>query len=185
MSTDPTSSPAKLTDVPPDVLEQWLAAGDTVLIDVREDHEHAEERIPAAMPMPLSKFDAEALRTRHPNARVVFHCRSGKRSAQAAQKFATTGGHVYHLAGGIDAWKAAGKPTHTPASAPKIPVMRQVQIVAGSLVTLGVALGVTLSPWFLILSAFVGTGLVFAGATGWCGMAMMLAKMPWNRPRKH
>jgi hypothetical protein len=37
------------------------------------------------------------------------------------------------------------------------------------------------SPWFFILSAFVGTGLLFAGLTNTCGMAMMLSKMPWNR----
>jgi len=61
-----------------------------------------------------------------------------------------------------------------------IPVMRQVQITAGSLVVLGVALA-AVSPWFLALSAFVGCGLVFAGATGWCGMAKLLALMPWNK----
>ncbi len=68
--------------------------------------------------------------------------------------------------------------------APRLPVMRQVQIAAGSLVVLGVALGVLASPWFLILPAFVGCGLVFAGATGWCGMARLLGAMPWNRPAK-
>jgi hypothetical protein len=59
--------------------------------------------------------------------------------------------------------------------------MRQVQITAGSLVALGTALGWFVSPWFLILSGFVGCGLMFAGLSGWCGMAMMLGRMPWNR----
>lgn len=59
--------------------------------------------------------------------------------------------------------------------------MRQVQLVAGSLVALGIALGVFLNPWFLVLPAFVGCGLMFAGATGWCGMAMLLGAMPWNK----
>ena len=45
----------------------------------------------------------------------------------------------------------------------------------------GVALGVWVAPAFLALSAFVGAGLVFAGTTGWCGMAKLLAIMPWNR----
>ena len=62
--------------------------------------------------------------------------------------------------------------------------MRQVQIVAGSLVALGVALGVLVSPWMLILPAFVGCGLVFAGVSGWCGMARLLAVMPWNSTPK-
>lgn len=62
-----------------------------------------------------------------------------------------------------------------------MPVMRQVQIAAGSLVVLGLALGWWVWPGFLGLSAFVGCGLIFAGATGWCGMARLLGAMPWNR----
>jgi hypothetical protein len=60
-------------------------------------------------------------------------------------------------------------------------LMRQVQMTAGSLVVLGTALGAAVSPWFLVLPGFVGAGLVFARATGICGMAMLLARMPWNR----
>jgi hypothetical protein len=45
----------------------------------------------------------------------------------------------------------------------------------------GVVLGLFVSPGFFGLSAFVGAGLTFAGATGWCGMAKLLAVMPWNR----
>ena len=65
-----------------------------------------------------------------------------------------------------------------------IELMRQVQIVAGSLVLLGVALGISVAPAFLALSAFVGAGLAFAGISGWCGMARLLAIMPWNRPTR-
>jgi len=63
-------------------------------------------------------------------------------------------------------------------------IMRQVQIVAGGLVLLGVALGVWVAPAFLGLSAVVGAGLAFAGVSGWCGMARLLALMPWNRPNR-
>ena len=62
-----------------------------------------------------------------------------------------------------------------------IEIMRQVQIAAGSLVLLGVILGLTVAPGWFALSGFVGAGLVFAGTTGWCGMAYLLAIMPWNR----
>jgi len=34
---------------------------------------------------------------------------------------------------------------------------------------------------FLGLTGFIGAGLIFAGVTDFCGMAMLLAKMPWNR----
>jgi hypothetical protein len=59
--------------------------------------------------------------------------------------------------------------------------MRQVQIGAGTLVLLGVVLGFAVSPIAYGLSAFVGAGLLVAGTTGWCGMAKLLAVMPWNR----
>jgi hypothetical protein len=65
-----------------------------------------------------------------------------------------------------------------------LPIMRQVQIAAGSLVLLGVVLAVLVSPWFMALSAFVGAGLIVAGVTGFCGMANLLLHMPWNRSRE-
>jgi rhodanese-related sulfurtransferase len=87
----------------------------------------------------------------------------------------------YVLEGGIDAWRKAGLPVAVDRSQP-IPTMRQVQIVAGSLVILGVVLGATVAPAFYAVSGFVGAGLVFAGVTGICGMERVLARMPWNRP---
>ncbi|WP_420561918.1 YgaP family membrane protein [Tepidicaulis sp.] len=60
-------------------------------------------------------------------------------------------------------------------------VNRQVQITAGALVLSGIVLGAAVSPAFYLLSAFVGAGLMMAGITGWCGMARLLAVMPWNR----
>jgi hypothetical protein len=56
-----------------------------------------------------------------------------------------------------------------------------VQLIAGSMVLTGVVLGTLVNPWWLALSAFFGAGLTFAGATGTCGLAVVLLKMPWNR----
>lgn len=170
-----------LVELSPEDVEQWLAEGDTVLLDVREEFEHAAERINAAISTPLSKLDPESIRTQHLNSRVIFHCRSGKRSADAAARCQLNGESVFHLAGGIENWKASGREVLRSESAPKLPVMQQVQIAAGLLVLTGVILGAAVSPWFLVISGFVGTGLLFAGTTGWCGMAMLLASMPWNR----
>ncbi|MFG0328144.1 MAG: rhodanese-like domain-containing protein [Phycisphaerales bacterium JB037] len=171
---------ARPVEVSPELLKSWLDHGDTVLVDVREDFEHAEERIAGAMLVPLSKFDAGAIRRAHEGKRVVFHCRSGKRSADAAGRFASGDEPVMHLSGGIEAWKSAGLPITRPDK-PGLPIMRQVQIAAGALVVLGVVLGWTLWSGFLALALFVGCGLMFAGVTGWCGMAKLLALMPWNR----
>jgi rhodanese-related sulfurtransferase len=82
--------------------------------------------------------------------------------------------------GGIEAWKKAGLPIAGDHGQP-IAIERQVQIAAGSLVLLGVVLGQIASPAFYAVSAFVGAGLTFAGISGSCGMAKLLALMPWNR----
>lgn len=187
MATTIASEPTeriRVTDVSPDLVAQWVGEGDTVLVDVREDFEHAEERIQGAILAPLSKFDPETVRRLHPGKRVVFHCRSGKRSTDAATRFARAGEAVFHLAGGIEGWKSAGRAVARSKASGGLPIMRQVQLIAGSLVVVGVVLGVAVSPWFLAVSAFVGCGLAFAGATGWCGMALLLAKMPWNAQAK-
>lgn len=169
----------ELVEVTPEMVQQWLSDGDTVLVDVREDFEHAAERIQDAHHHPLSKFSPEQLRELGEQKRLVFHCRSGKRSAEAASKLGDA--QAFHLQGGIEGWKASGRSTIRSSTAPKLDVMRQVQIVAGTLIVVGVACGVLISTWFLALSAFVGCGLIFAGTTGWCGMAMLLGRMPWNR----
>lgn len=169
----------ELIDVSPELVEQWVADGEAVLVDVREDFEHATERIELAQHHALSKFDCDQLRAECGGKRVVFHCRSGGRSSEAAEKFGDQ--QAFHLCGGIDAWKASGRLVHRSASAPKLDVMRQVQVVAGFLIVSGVLLGTLLNPWLYGISAFVGCGLMFAGITGWCGMAMLLGKMPWNK----
>ncbi|MCB1994218.1 MAG: DUF2892 domain-containing protein, partial [Geminicoccaceae bacterium] len=91
------------------------------------------------------------------------------------------GAEVWLLAGGLQAWKRAGLEVERGTNAP-LPLMRQVQIVAGGLALLGFILGVLVSPWWHALSGFVGAGLLVAGVTGRCGMANLLQVMPWNRP---
>jgi rhodanese-related sulfurtransferase len=147
------------------------------LVDVREADEHAREHVPGARNVPLSRLGSLPTGARA----IVFHCRSGARtSANAPRLAAAADCQAYILDGGIEAWKKAGLPVATDRSQP-IEIMRQVQIAAGSLVLLGVVLGVWVAPAFLGLCAFVGAGLVFAGVSGWCGMAKLLGLMPWNR----
>lgn len=152
--------------------------GGARLIDIRGADEHAREHIPGAVSLPLDRI-GELPRDDRP---VVFHCRSGMRTAANATQLAAAvgGAPAYILAGGIDAWRGAGQPTVTDRSQP-LEIMRQVQITAGALVLAGVVLGLFVTPGFFGLSAFVGAGLMFAGVTGWCGMASLLRVMPWNR----
>jgi len=170
-----TLNPISATD-----LKRRLDAGDAVLIDVRETDEHAREHILGARLAPLSAIDTHDFDRDHGKA-AVFHCRPGIRTqANAAKLIARGFREAYFLDGGIEAWKSAGLPVHTNRKAP-LEIMRQVQITAGLLILTGVALGWFVNPAFYALSAFVGAGLTFAGATGWCGMAMLLKTMPWNR----
>ena len=148
------------------------------LIDVRGADEHARERIPGAVNIPLDRI-GDLPRDGRP---VVFHCKSGVRTAANAAQLGTAAGAApaYILAGGIDAWRGAGYPTAIDRSQP-LEIMRQVQITAGALVLTGVLLGLFVAPAYLVLSAFVGGGLMFAGMTGWCGLARLLRALPWNR----
>jgi rhodanese-related sulfurtransferase len=156
-----------------------LLSRGALLVDVRESDER-RARIPGSLHVPLARLP-ERLGEGAPA--VIFHCRSGMRcDANAARLAATIAPDVpaYTIEGGLDAWARAGLGIETDRR-PPIEVMRQVQIVAGSLVLLGVLFGTLVAPAFLALSAFVGAGLVFAGASGWCGMALLLRRMPWNR----
>ena len=157
-----------------------LTSGDAVLIDVREPDEWIKEHVPEAHLVPLSGFNPDDFPRDHEKI-AIFHCRSGGRTEAAAPQILQTGfREVYQLEGGIQAWRAAGYNVNDTAKAP-ISIMRQVQITAGSLVLLGLALAVLVNPWFAALSAFVGAGLTQAGVTGTCAMASMLKHMPWNR----
>jgi rhodanese-related sulfurtransferase len=149
------------------------------LIDIREPDEHARARIAGAGNMPLSQLAPFGASGAHA---VIYHCKSGGRTVANAVRLSEVAPcKAYLLEGGIDAWRKAGLPVVEDRGQP-LELMRQVQIAAGGLVLLGVLLGLVLTPIFIGLSAFVGAGLIFAGVTGWCGMARMLASMPWNRP---
>lgn len=172
MSNLQTISPARAAE---------LMRQGAVLIDIREADEHAREHIPGARHHPLSRFESDTA-LRGGNRALVFHCRSGARTrGNAARLAAAAGGcEAYILDGGLDAWKKAGLPIALDRRQP-IDIMRQVQIGAGTLVLAGIILGALVAPGFYALSAFVGAGLLVAGATGFCGMARLLARMPWNR----
>ena len=157
-----------------------LDAGEALVIDIRESDEHRREHILGARLAPLSAIDTHDFDRDHDRI-AIFHCRSGMRTQANAAKLLAKGFRAaYYLDGGIESWKSAGFPVHTNAQAP-LEIMRQVQIAAGVVILTGVALGAAVHPAFYVLSAFMGAGLTFAGATGWCGLALLLKTMPWNR----
>lgn len=157
-----------------------VADGSAILVDIREPMEHAREAIPGARLHSLSAFDPSALGGPNVPA-LIFHCQSGKRTTDNAEQLRSCDApEAYILQGGLSGWKAAGYSTSIDRTKP-IELQRQVQIAAGLLIVSGLLLSWLVSPLFLSLSAFVGIGLIFAGVSGWCGMARLLGLMPWNR----
>ena len=106
-------------------------------------------------------------------------CETGKRSGMACELLAAAlPGEVATIEGGIRALAEAGVELRSEGRVWSLE--RQVRAVAGALVFVGSLLSLWV-PGFLAVPLFVGAGLVFAGVTDTCGMAMLLARMPWNR----
>ena len=174
---------ARLSDIEPRDARDLHASGACIIVDVREPDEHARERIAGAKSVPLSSLTAASIAALGSKS-VGVHCKSGRRSADAAMRCAeltSRGISVANLRGGIDAWKAQGLPTVVDTMRPRMSVMQQTQLVIGIGVLVGTALGAAVHPWLLAIPAMMGAGLIVAGATGTCGLAVVIGKMPWNK----
>jgi len=162
-------------------LKNWLDKGDAVVVDVREPAENAAESISGATLLPLGGITKDAL-PETSGKKLVIHCRSGKRSGSACEKLIAEDPEleIYNLEGGISAWTEAG---HTVKTSGKffLPLDRQVQLTIGLGVLIGSFLAYFVNPLFFLLTGFFGAGLTFAGLSGTCGLAIIMAKMPWNQ----
>lgn len=171
------------TIAPTPSLAQQRAEGSCLLIDVRTPAEFLEVHAVGAELMPLDRLDPALVREKlqgQVDRPCYVICKSGSRARQACEKLQAAGlTSVVSVDGGTEAWVAAGLPVVRGKRV--MSLERQVRIAAGALVLLGVMLSLTVHPWLIGLSAFVGAGLVFAGITDTCGMGMLLARMPWNQ----
>jgi len=184
MTTNTTPPVAPAQPVPPaEVAKARSERPGVGLIDVRTPVEYAEVHAEGAKLIPLDVLDPKAVMSERDGLAsepVYVLCKSGARAAKAVERFRAAGfDNVFSVEGGTTAWERAGLPVIRGEKV--MSLERQVRIGAGSLVLLGVLLGWLVHPAFFGLSAFVGAGLVFAGVTDWCGMGMLLARMPWNR----
>jgi rhodanese-related sulfurtransferase len=152
------------------------------LVDVRSSTEFATVHVPSAINIPLEQIEFR-IADLSVDSLVVLVCQAGTQARMAAELLANSGINLVVLDGGTDAWLKAGHPAvrNTPA---RWSLERQVRLIAGLLVAVGVVLGVTISSWWLIVPAFVGCGLTFAGFSGLCLMGEALARLPWNRTRR-
>ena len=173
LALSPVVSPTQLTDA----LRSIPA---TRLLDVRTPGEYETAHIPGSYNVPLDTLAEHAHEVRSVQDPVILICQSGQR-AKVAEEALRRGGmtNLHVLDGGVNRWVATGQ---TVVHGPKrLPLERQVRIVAGSLAAAGGALALVVSPWFALLPIFVGSGLVFSGVTNTCGMALLLSRLPYNR----
>ena len=166
--------------ISPEETYRRLQEDEIILVDIRDVPEVEEISIPGALLAPLLVVEQQLLHMPDaPDKPLVFTCRSGRRTEAAAERLAALPHAAYQMQGGLVAWAKAGLPVER-HPAPPMSIMRQMQVAAGSLVLCG-TLGSFHWPPLVWLAAFVGAGLLVAGVTGFCGMAVLLGKMPWNR----
>jgi rhodanese-related sulfurtransferase len=152
------------------------------LLDVRTAKEFHDVRIAGSHHMPIDQFDVAAARqlTHDHSEPCVILCQSGGRATRAYDILLKAGAtNVHVLEGGISTWMSAGGDVEQAANA-GLPLMRQVQLTIGVLALTGSLLALTVDVRFALIPAFLGGGLTMAGATGWCGLAILLSRMPWN-----
>lgn len=160
--------------------QRLLDEGRGVLIDIREPDEFARVQVPASHSRPASLGTLQPLQLSE-GVLPILMCASGARTAMHHNRLARQlPVEPLVLQGGLKAWEREGCPVVRNSGAP-LELMRQVQIAAGVLILTGLLLGWLVAPGFVALTAFVGLGLTFAGVSGFCGMARLLALMPWNR----
>lgn len=156
--------------------EQIKSGGKLNLVDVRTPAEYQSAHIDGSNNLPLG---SETLKNLGTSENIIFICQGGTRAKNACSEFIQkAGANAQVLSGGIKSWEAANLPLIKGKAV--ISLERQVRIVAGFLVLIGTIMGIYLNNNFLIIPGFVGAGLMFAGITDTCGMAMLLTKMPWN-----
>jgi rhodanese-related sulfurtransferase len=165
-------------------LKEALEKGDCQLLDVREYAEFATAHIRGARLIPLRELRGRVVELDR-NRPLYVICRTGRRARQAREILRACGfGDVRLVEGGMLAWQERGFAIESEARAPWS-LERQVRFAAGALVLVGALASLLIARPFIWLAIFVGAGLVFAAVTDTCGMALLLARMPWNRAREN
>lgn len=159
-------------------LQKALPDANYCCIDVRNPDEHKAGSV-ANVCWPVNDISASTVgafvreQNITPDQTLVLVCASGRRAQMAAEKLRPLLPNPIAVVEGGQAKPVVGKP--------RMSLERQVRIAAGLLVTIGALAALLVHPLAVLLCLFVGCGLIFAGATDWCGMGLLLMKMPWNR----
>jgi rhodanese-related sulfurtransferase len=154
----------------------------TGLIDVRMPAEFRAMHVDFARNVPLDRLNPNefaAERNGRANETLYVICQSGSRGKLACEKLVAAGLNAVNVEGGTLAWVAAGLPVVRGKKS--ISLERQVRIAIGLIVLTSSLLATFVHPYWIGLAAFMGAGLVFSGITDFCGLALILGRMPWNQ----
>ncbi|GAB3187385.1 rhodanese-like domain-containing protein [Nesterenkonia suensis] len=168
-------------------LRDMLAQGhDPLMLDVRTAAEHRGAHIPGSVSAPdeLIRDEADTLAAAldEVDRPVVLLCQAGPRSRQARELLAAAGfTEARVLDGGLNGFRAAAGDDAVEIGEGPWAMERQVRMAAGSLVVAGLVGGRLLSPKARLLSGAIASGLIYSAASDTCGMAKVLARMPWNQ----
>jgi rhodanese-related sulfurtransferase len=153
---------------------------DILIVDVRTPGEFETAHVAGSINLPLDQVDAHLERlVNDAGGRILLMCQSGNRATAACTKLVNaglTGASI--IAGGINAWIAAGGPVERGRE--RWSLERQVRLVAGLIVLLSVVASLWV-PEARFVAGFVGAGLTFAAMTNTCTMGMLLSRLPYNR----
>lgn len=150
------------------------------LLDVRSALEFSQAHIKDAVHVPIDILAGRAGELSRAGQNYIVLCRTGNRSPMAADMLIQSGiPGVKVMQGGMVRWQKEGLPLVKGEGG--VSLERQVRVIAGSFVLLGIALSWFLHTGFIFLSVFVGCGLIFAGLTDNCLMGMLLMKLPYNK----
>ncbi len=163
------------------MLQRKEPSRDILLLDVRSPAEFADLHLQKAVNVPLDVF-ANEINELNKDTEMVVICKSGKRAKNAAEMLMDSGFQPKILEDGLTGWLACGLPAE--AGKERLSVERQTQLTIGVGILTGLALSAAISRWFLVLPAIFGAGLTYAGLSGNCGLAVLLAKAPWNQRHK-
>lgn len=170
---------------PTELLSKINSGSKTVFIDVRTPAEYETAHIAGSINLPLNSNQLENFINQQKGKEDIVYvtCQKGGRAKTACLELEKLNIPFMSLEGGVDNWINAKLPIVEGKKT--ISLERQVRIAAGLLVLIGVFLHYSGFTNAILLSAFVGAGLIFAGVTDTCGMANILYYMPWNKGNKN
>ena len=150
------------------------------ILDVRSALEFSQVHIEHSLNIPIDMISAKINELSQSRQNYLVLCHTGNRAAMAADMLIQSGIHtVKVIEGGIIRWQKEKLPVIKGQGG--MSLERQVRLIAGSLVLLGIMMSWLLHWAFIFVSVFVGSGLIYAGLTDNCLMGMLLMKLPYNK----